>query len=151
MKKVLILSSLLVASLFAFNNYNNDNYSNHYNSKQLLKYRLNMIKQMYKLKEEYQIKQLELQQKLLETKIKMLKEKMKTLTTTPSKTLQDSVITYAMDPKIIVKTINYEMIRKKPIYMGLLMYYESEKMLNVKGNTNGNSGDSLSLSKGIFK
>ena len=137
MKKLVILTSLLTVSLFAFNGFSST--SNYSNGRKNLKNKLNSIRKMYKLQESFQLKQLQLQQKVLETKIKMLKEKIKTLTTTPLKTAQNSVITYTMDPKIIVKTINYEDIRKKPIYVGLLMYYESEKMLNVGGDTTGSS------------
>ena len=151
MKKLIILTSLLTVSLFAFDGYvNTSNYSNgnfqlkqnhHHNNnsnRNNLKNKLKEIKEMYKLQENFQLKQLNLRQKVLETKIKMLKEKIKTLTTTPAKAAQDSVITYTIDPKIIVKTINYKAIRRKPIYIGLLMYYESEKMLNVGKQTTTN-------------
>ena len=159
MKKIILISSILSMSLFAFNafgkssgnqfgsyNGNNNNSSfqqnNHNNNPQdPLKSKIKYMKEVYKLKENIQLKQIKLQNIILKNKIKMLKEKLQTLTSTPPKIMKNTVLNYGLDPKIIVKTIDYSIIRKKPIYLGLLMYYESQSIL--KNATQKNSGKIL--------
>jgi len=137
MKKSLFVISLLTASVFAAGNFS-PNLWNRTNGQPKDSYtqKVKTMKMMYKIQQTAKLKSLELQQKVLETKIKMLKQKIKLLTTTPKNLEQESVLNYTIDPNIIVKTIDYSAIRKKPVYMGLLMYYESEKMLSNGSSTN---------------
>ena len=145
MKKIFLISSILSISLFAFSGNGTNQYgtynNNNNNIEKSLKSKVKYMKEVYKLQEKMELNQIKLQNTILKNKIKMLKEKLETLTTTPSKIMKNTVLNYGLDPKIIVKTINYSIIRNKPIYLGLLMYYESQSML--KNATQKNSGQIL--------